>query len=227
MYKQFFPSVEFAWGFLLVLGSLLVIAAVVDWQRTVIPKWLTLSLLAFGVVLSVARGALLGDQQADLWIFSSGSVWLGGLDGFLFALIGFFSGFFLIFFLWALGTCGGGDVKLFAALGAWLGPVLVFLVFVGSLFVLFIEVFIKFLTLSFSPMAMRQFAEQARTQKPSRGKKPASAGKVGGKTGGFRITYSLPVAIAAFLVLLWSFRFELRLVEPQPNLNNEARAHAR
>ncbi len=46
---------------------------------------------------------------------------MGALDGFLFALVGSLVGFAFFAILFALGTCGGGDVKLFTAIGAWLG----------------------------------------------------------------------------------------------------------
>src|SRR5438270_8400 len=60
----------------------------------------------------------------------------GALDGLLFALAGFGLGFALFFVLWVLGACGGGDVKLFAALGAWVGPALAVGVLAGTVVVL-------------------------------------------------------------------------------------------
>ena len=46
----------------------------------------------------------------------------GGLDGFLASAGGWFVGAALFFIPFALGGLGAGDVKLLAALGAWLGP---------------------------------------------------------------------------------------------------------
>ena len=46
----------------------------------------------------------------------------GLLDGLLFTLAGVAVAFVLMFVLWILGVCGGGDVKLYAAVGAWVGP---------------------------------------------------------------------------------------------------------
>src|SRR5262249_26793160 len=159
-------------------------------------------LLAAGVVVSTVRGALLASQEEKLWLFSTGSAWLGGLDGFLFALVGFATGFAVIFFLWVMGTCGGGDVKLFAALGAWRGPAYALCVLFGSLAVLFVEVIVKLLAVGSSPKAQRKLAAKNRPQPGS----PPPREK-------WRITYSLPVAVATVLVLLWVFRVELRLAE--------------
>ena len=46
----------------------------------------------------------------------------GGLSGIGFAAAGWFVGLLLFLPLFALGGLGAGDVKLLAALGAWLGP---------------------------------------------------------------------------------------------------------
>ena len=49
-------------------------------------------------------------------------VWTSGLDGGLASLGGLVVGAALMFVLYTLGGMGAGDVKLLAALGAWLGP---------------------------------------------------------------------------------------------------------
>jgi prepilin peptidase CpaA len=46
----------------------------------------------------------------------------GGASGFLTACAGWVVGLALFFLPFALGGMGGGDLKLIAALGAWLGP---------------------------------------------------------------------------------------------------------
>jgi prepilin peptidase CpaA len=50
-------------------------------------------------------------------------VWTGGLAGGLASVGGLVVGAGLMFVLFALGGMGAGDVKLLAALGAWLGPI--------------------------------------------------------------------------------------------------------
>jgi prepilin peptidase CpaA len=85
-----------------VFSVLLVIACVTDvrWRR--IPNWLVLTLALTGFAYSV---------WLDPWLTGLGRA-MGGLS------LGF--GIWIVFFV--LGAIGAGDVKLFAAAGAWLGP---------------------------------------------------------------------------------------------------------
>jgi prepilin peptidase CpaA len=78
-----------------------VIACVTDLRTRRIPNILTFGAALAGVVAHTALGGAAGALTA-------GAGWLTGLI------------IFLPFF--ALGGMGGGDVKLLAALGAWLGP---------------------------------------------------------------------------------------------------------
>ncbi|MGA3065914.1 MAG: A24 family peptidase [Tepidisphaeraceae bacterium] len=89
--------------------ALLGVAAVTDilWRR--IPNWLTVALMAAGLV----RAA-----------------WLFGLQGLDHSALGLVVGGSLGFALFAMSALGGGDVKLLAAIGAWMGPKGVFLVFI-------------------------------------------------------------------------------------------------
>jgi prepilin peptidase CpaA len=76
-------------------------ACVTDIQSRRIPNWLTFGAAAAALVFhTVSRG--------------------GG--GFVFATTGWFVGALIMFLPFALRGLGGGDVKLVAALGAWLGP---------------------------------------------------------------------------------------------------------
>ncbi len=118
---RFFPNLSFGWTFYGVLIAFLVIAAYIDARRMIIPKWVSLSILTLGVIFNLARGAWLGDQGIKVWLFEPNGLWLGAVDGFLFALVGFLAGFAIFFVMWILGVCGGGDLKLFAALSAWVG----------------------------------------------------------------------------------------------------------
>jgi prepilin peptidase CpaA len=78
-----------------------VIACITDVRRRRIPNVLTFGAAALALVFHGMIGGLSGLQTAAFG-------WLAGLA------------LFLPFFL--LGGMGGGDVKLLAALGAWLGP---------------------------------------------------------------------------------------------------------
>src|SRR4051812_25069140 len=111
MHGPFFPNTAFAWLFCLALAAILAVAARIDFRLMVIPKWITLSLLGSGIAVSVVRGVWVGATGARVWLFDDSNWWLGGLDGLLFALAGSAAGFGMLFLLWVLGTCGGGDVK--------------------------------------------------------------------------------------------------------------------
>jgi prepilin peptidase CpaA len=86
----------------LVVGLIAVVGGVWDIQTRRIPNYLTLGSAALGFLYALYSGG----WQALLFTAAAG--WLVG-----FAL-------FMPFFL--LRGLGGGDVKLLAALGAWLGP---------------------------------------------------------------------------------------------------------
>jgi prepilin peptidase CpaA len=80
---------------------LLVVAAVIDARHRRIPNWLSLGLLLAGL----ARAMIFG---------SSGAV--------EHALLGVLVGGAIPLVLFAISALGGGDVKLLAAVGAWIGP---------------------------------------------------------------------------------------------------------
>jgi prepilin peptidase CpaA len=80
---------------------LLTVAAAIDLRARRIPNWLTILLAMSGV----AQNALPASQITILQ-----------------ALSGMLIGFCLPLGLFILGALGGGDVKLLAGIGAWLGP---------------------------------------------------------------------------------------------------------
>jgi prepilin peptidase CpaA len=83
------------------LLGLLLAAAVIDVRQRRIPNWLTLGLILSGLARAAA---------------------LSGWAGLAHAVAGVFAGAAVPFILFALGALGGGDVKLLAGIGAWLGP---------------------------------------------------------------------------------------------------------
>jgi Flp pilus assembly protein protease CpaA len=181
----------------------------VDLRRAIVPKELTVSMLALGVLLNVVRGALLGAGEHSLWLLSGDGALLGGLDGFLLALLGFLMGFGLFFGMWILGTCGGGDVKLMAALGAWVGPRVIVFVMLGSVVVLAVMMIGRAVVGGLRPGGLKSELQAMN----------AGANR-DGKVRTRRMTFSLPVALATALVMLWLCRVDLHLAKPQ----NQAQA---
>jgi prepilin peptidase CpaA len=88
--------------------ALLTWAAAVDLRVRRIPNWLTVALMLSGFAQSFTWAHTVTPGQSAL---------------------GFLTGFAITFVLFALGALGGGDVKLLAGLGAWLGPTQTVLVF--------------------------------------------------------------------------------------------------
>jgi prepilin peptidase CpaA len=83
------------------LLGLLIGACCTDLRDRRIPNWLTFSIVLAGLGQSLTPICTVGPM---------GSV------------LGLLSGFGLTFVLFALGALGGGDVKLMAGVGAWIGP---------------------------------------------------------------------------------------------------------
>jgi len=195
MHDHFFPNMPFGWTFYGVLIAFLAVAAYIDTRRMVIPKWVSLSLLALGVVFNVARGAWLGSEDHVVWQLEPGGPWLGAADGFLFALVGFLVGFIVFFVLWILGVCGGGDLKLFAALSAWVGPSVFFWILALSTVILLVLSLghMMFQFLARSPQALASL----RADKKHNGKVARDPRRARGWT------YAFPLALATAFILLW------------------------
>jgi prepilin peptidase CpaA len=77
------------------------VAGAIDCRRHRIPNWLTLGSACAALAYHAGRG---------------------GSEGVTVAALGWLLGAAVFFLPFALGGLGGGDVKLMAALGAWLGP---------------------------------------------------------------------------------------------------------
>jgi prepilin peptidase CpaA len=197
-----FPDPTFAWVFVGILFALLCVAAQIDFRTLKVPKSVVFVILGVGVLANVLRGSWMGTQDHSVFLFGRGAWWLGFLDGFLFSLVGFLSAFVIMFVLWILRSCGGGDVKLMAALGAWLGPVL-------FLYTLLVSVGVLIL-LATGQVALALSA--GKTLPVGRHRPGAGANK----PPQWRMTYSFPVAVATVLVLLWFCRLDLGLAQPKP-----------
>src|SRR5947207_3250683 len=90
------------------LLAMLIVAAATDlrWRR--IPNWLTVAMMLSGLADSIVLTRAISPWSS-----------LAGLS----------IGFAITFVLFALGALGGGDVKLMAGIGAWMGAIGVIKVF--------------------------------------------------------------------------------------------------
>lgn len=205
--------IGFGWVFFGVLVALLLVAAYIDYRTFKIPKTVVFAILGSGLLANLIRGIWMGIQGDGIFLFTESNVWLGILDGLLFSLVGFVVAFVLLFILWILKTCGGGDVKLMAALGAWLGPVLVVYVWLGSVGFL---VMIGIGSLAAALLSGKSLPLPKKGASSSPPKKPR-----------WRISYSLPVALATIVVLLWFCRVELGLAAPASPPENKVAHHGK
>jgi len=87
------------------------IAAVTDVWKFKVYNTLTLPLLVSGLIYHTI---------------------IGGSQGLASSVTGLLCGFAILFFLYLLGGMGAGDVKLMAAIGAWMGMPLTYYIFVAS-----------------------------------------------------------------------------------------------
>jgi prepilin peptidase CpaA len=217
----FYPNPVFGWTFYAVLVGFLVVAAYLDVGRLVIPKKVTLAMLAAGVVFSLVRGVWLGSAHTagdpKVWEFVDSPL-TGAGYGLLFPLAGFAVGFAVFCGLWLLGVVGGGDVKLMAALGAWVGPQWIIVLILGS-----VVVFLVLATVRWVQKFFRRGVQKAvfgfKQNVHGTGLKKTKAGM---QRRDKLIAYSLPVAIATVVLLPLLTPKDLGLPAPKP----AAAAHA-
>jgi prepilin peptidase CpaA len=194
MTPAFFPSIAFGWTFLGTLFGFLFLAAYIDCRTFLIPRWISLALLPLGIMVNALRGCWLGSAGRPVWFASHPGPLLGGLDGLTFAVCGALFGFVSFFILWILKACGGGDVKLFTAVGAWFGPVLSLLVMAGSLTFVCSWIILAFFA---------RFAGKGMSLTRMHPREPSN------RVRGMRVSYSLPLALSSVVVGLIAWNDDL------------------
>jgi Flp pilus assembly protein protease CpaA len=194
-----FPDSTFAWIFFLVLVGFAAAAAYTDLTKAIIPNKLNVTILAVGVVMNLIRGGWIGSQGNEVWVLGKGGTGIGLLDGFLFSLAGFAVAFAVLLGLWMLTQTGAGDVKLFAALGAWVGIKGFVYIWIVSLPLLMVWMALRIV---FGTSSLKQEKKDAK--------------RIPRKAGRTRTTYSLPIAVSVVLSGLWLCRVGLQIVPPNP-----------
>jgi len=195
----FFPSAEFGIVFMAMLLAGLAVASWHDLKTLIVPKRVTISLAVAGLAMNAVRGGWLAALGQPGWAFDSTS-WLGGgVDGFLFAGAGLLVGFTFFFVLWIFGVCGGGDVKLAAAVGAWMGPRYFF-----GVVALALPVLVLFTVVRLGVVLVRG------------GSRPNPTAPAMGMQ--WRImSFSLPMTLAVLGMIVFGFRVELGMAGAAAN----------
>lgn len=159
---------------LLCVGVFTLVAAISDLRFRRIPNKMTAPMCVAGIVYQVA---------------------FYGLDGLWVALLGFAAGFGILFVLWMIATAGGGDVKLMAALGTWLGWLTVLKVLFGSL-ILVTTGTIGIVVYGVLSKGLRRTKAQYRSTSEN-GKSESSEDRKKRRV----MAFALPVALATWCVL--------------------------
>jgi prepilin peptidase CpaA len=223
MPQHFFAdSLVLAWAYYGVVLGITLIATYTDLRRLLIPKWLTLPALAGGVIFHVVLGAVRGPW----FVLDPNSGWfLGAVDGLLFALAGFAVGFALFFVMFMAGACHGGDVKLFAAVGAWVGPVAT--IFLLALTIVFVVVLAAARLVWQS--GRRGFRRTVKDYSMKGARQPLKgSGQPERKETRRRLmAYSPAVALSTAVLLLWMFKLPLHLAAPKPEQGDRNQASSR
>jgi Flp pilus assembly protein protease CpaA len=204
MSTHFFPNLGFGWVFCSALFFGLGIIAVKDLRTAKIPNNLSVSLTVLGLILNLIRGGWLAAHETEVWQLGNNGIAVGIIDAFLFSLTGFLVAFTLYFVMYVLGVCGGGDVKLMSAVGAWIGSLNICLVIPLTVVTLMIWVLFKVMS-----GGWKKTVQESKTQRQliEQGK-PLPKG---------RMTFTIPALVAVTLLLLWTYRVELHLVEQPEN----------
>jgi prepilin peptidase CpaA len=158
--------------FLVIVVAFTVVCLVWDVRTRRIPNWLTVPVFGLGLLAHTV---------------------FGGWTGLKFSLLGFGTGFGVLFALWVIGGGGGGDVKMMGALGAWLGSWLTVEVFIASAVV----------TIFIVSGGILYAAATGRNRKVAKDKKKAAGGNV--QSPARRVLpYAVPLSVGTWAVLAYA-----------------------
>lgn len=157
------------------VAGFMALCAITDYRTRRIPNWLTVPAAILGLLFSALAP--------------------GGI-GLLASLGGFAVGMVLLLLPWLLGGGGMGDVKMLAALGAWLGPVGILVAFgLGSVLAAFGMVAVLTAnTLAHGFSSTRKHYVAAASGGGSTAA-PMKARRV--------LPFAVPMALSTWLVLAW------------------------
>jgi len=159
------------------VAAFIAACAILDYRTRKIPNWLTVSGAVLGLAYSILAPRGIGP---------------------LLSLAGLAVGFLLLLLPWLLGGGGMGDVKMLAALGAWLGPVGILVAFgLGSVLAaggMMIVLTSSMLTEGFS---------RTRGRYVSAGAVAVASSATPRKNVRRVLPFAVPMAISTWLILGW------------------------
>ena len=153
------------------------LAAIIDFRFRRIPNYLTVPAAVLGLLFHALCELPLGITIVD-------------------SLAGFAIGFCLLLLPWLLGGGGMGDVKLLAALGAWLGPKMLLIAFAVSIAMSAIAALI---TLTYAASTMGISAAKGKYLAKNQSERRRRKGPVR------VVPFAVPVAMSTWLLLVWQF----------------------
>ncbi len=166
------------YDYILLVGGFISAAAVTDYRTRKIPNWLNVSAAIAGLIYHC---------------FAPGGF------GPLMCLAGFAIGFCLLLLPWLLGGGGMGDVKMLAALGAWLGPLNILIAFaLGAAFASCMAMCVMFgsvITSGISRTQRKYLTAGANGGTVHADGKPKERKRV--------LPFAIPVALGTWLTLAW------------------------
>ena len=154
--------------FAIIVAVYTAIAAIIDYRQHRIPNYLTVP----AAILGLTYHTLMPNGM-----------------GILASLAGLGIGFALLLLPWMLGGGGMGDVKLLAALGAWLGPLMVLTAFAASMVT---AALLAMAIMAWSTMTKgmertkKRFLNQGKNRKPKR-----------------VLPFAVPVALSTWVMMAW------------------------
>ena len=176
------------WIFIVVVGLYVAAAGYTDLRMQRIPNYLTVPAAIGGLIFSLA-------YSFPTYAFGYPAQTFGSPPDVCNCLLGFALGFAIFFIPFALGGGGSGDLKLVAALGAWLGWFQLLLALALSLSFAMVLALVVWMT-SFSARGLK--AMKAITPAQS-GSSPSSARPKARRRRA--VPFAIPMALGTFCIL--------------------------